>query len=62
MVRGSMTFCLIRRGLWPLPKSATDIDISIRELHSLLANLVIHDTGQAPKREADHAECDPKGF
>ena len=62
MILGSMTFCLTRAGLWPLPEGPADVDMSIRELHRTLEGLVIHDIGQASKRDLDHAECNPKEF
>ncbi|CAG7561794.1 unnamed protein product [Fusarium equiseti] len=42
MILGSITFCLARAGLWPLPK-AEDVRDSIVGLHRKLKGLVIHD-------------------
>ena len=62
MILGSMTFCLTRAGLWPLPDGPADMELSIRQLHRTLEGLVIHDIGQANKRDPDHTECNPKEF
>jgi hypothetical protein len=56
MILGSVTFCLSRAGLWPLPK-AEDVRDSIVGLHRKLKGLVIHDIGNVDG--LDHAECNP---
>ena len=60
MILGSLTFCLTRAGLWPIPE-AGDIDsLSVLQLQSTLMNLVIHDIGRAS--EVDHKVCNPQNF
>ncbi|WYZ41224.1 hypothetical protein EsH8_V_000119 [Colletotrichum jinshuiense] len=62
MILGSMTFCLTRAGLWPIPE-AEDVEESVLELYSTLMNLVIHDIGRpGDKGGVDHGECNPRGF
>ncbi|KAK1468402.1 hypothetical protein CMEL01_00169 [Colletotrichum melonis] len=62
MILGSMTFCLMRASLWPIPE-ADDIDESVLTLYSTLMNLVIHDIGRpSDKGGVDHSECNPRGF
>ncbi|KAJ4009132.1 hypothetical protein NW752_009429 [Fusarium irregulare] len=56
MILGSVTFCLSRADLWPLPK-AEDVSDSIVGLHRKLKGLVIHDIGKADGM--DHATCNP---
>ncbi|KAH7180031.1 uncharacterized protein B0J16DRAFT_179673 [Fusarium flagelliforme] len=56
MILGSITFCLYRAGLWPLPK-AEDVSDSIVGLHRKLKGLVIHDIGKVDG--LDHATCNP---
>ncbi|GJC98789.1 nuclear pore protein-like protein [Colletotrichum higginsianum] len=73
MILGSLTFCLTRAGLWPVP-AAEDVEESVLTLYSTLMNLVIHDIGR-PSVDGrggggssssgvvvDHAECNPRGF
>ncbi|KAI0377600.1 hypothetical protein F5Y04DRAFT_173441 [Hypomontagnella monticulosa] len=60
MILGSMTFCLARAGLWPLPE-ATEVEESVVELYTKMMNLVIHDIGRpTPKSTEDHSECNPQ--
>lgn len=62
MILGSMTFCLTRAGLWPIPETA-DVDDSVVMLYSTLMNLVIHDIGRpGEKGGVDHSECNPRAF
>ncbi|OLN87049.1 hypothetical protein CCHL11_06489 [Colletotrichum chlorophyti] len=62
MILGSMTFCLTRAGLWPIPE-AEDVEESVLALYSTLMNLVIHDIGRPEEKGGvDHAECNPRGF
>ncbi|KAL0942959.1 nuclear pore protein-like protein [Colletotrichum truncatum] len=62
MILGSMTFCLTRAGLWPIPE-AVDIEESVVTLYSTIMNLVIHDIGRpGEKGGADHTECNPRAF
>lgn len=76
MILGSITFCLARAGLWPLPKPQ-ELDYSILDLYSKLTSLVIHDIGEAVSPGgsgnnnsgsgkgglmADHAECNPRQY
>lgn len=62
MILGSITFCLARAGLWPLP-DAREIEYSILGLYSKLTSLVIHDIGQtADKPLTDHSECNPRSY
>ncbi|KAF1738459.1 hypothetical protein CRV24_000385 [Beauveria bassiana] len=60
MSLGSMTFCLARAGLWPLPEAA-DVKLSLSDLYRILTNLVIHDIGAtADAPETDHRFCNPR--
>lgn len=59
MILGSLTFCLTRAGLWPLPEAA-EVDHSISALYEIMANLVIHDIGQPTRGDADHSSCNPR--
>ncbi|CAI4213550.1 unnamed protein product [Parascedosporium putredinis] len=63
MILGSMTFCLTRAGLWPIP-DAEELDCSLLDLHRKLTTLVIHDIGKTgdSKSEANHHECNPGPF
>ncbi|KAI1375090.1 hypothetical protein F4677DRAFT_423144 [Hypoxylon crocopeplum] len=59
MILGSMTFCLARAGLWPLPEAA-EVEESVVELYTKLMNLVIHDIGRPSQKSAeDHSQCNP---
>ncbi|KAJ4184888.1 BTB domain-containing protein [Fusarium falciforme] len=59
MILGSMTFCLARAGLWPLP-SAEEVPDSIVGLHRKMTGLVIHDIGHVGGKPAlDHQLCNP---
>jgi hypothetical protein len=60
MILGSMTFCLARAGLWPLP-NPVDIDDSIIGLRRKLTSLVVHDIGRASE-SVDHHECNPEPY
>ncbi|CRK16476.1 hypothetical protein BN1723_011005 [Verticillium longisporum] len=59
MILGSLTFCLTRAGLWPLPEAA-EVDHSISALYEIMVNLVIHDIGQPTRGDADHSSCNPR--
>ncbi|KAM0270065.1 hypothetical protein ACHAQH_009549 [Verticillium albo-atrum] len=59
MILGSLTFCLTRAGLWPLPETA-EVEESILSLYEILVNLVIHDIGQPAKGGVDHSKCNPR--
>ncbi|KAH8882085.1 hypothetical protein GQ53DRAFT_886072 [Thozetella sp. PMI_491] len=59
MILGSISFCLLRANLWPLPETA-DVSMSISDLHRILLDLVIHDIGRHMKGGEDHSECNPK--
>ncbi|KAF5542402.1 hypothetical protein FNAPI_9979 [Fusarium napiforme] len=59
MILGSITFCLARGGLWPLPQ-AEDVMDSIVGLRRKLTQLVIHDIGKVDG--LDHAHCNPMQF
>ncbi|KAM5341763.1 hypothetical protein ACJ41O_014794 [Fusarium nematophilum] len=62
MILGSMTFCLARAGLWPLP-APEEVADSIVALHRKMTGLIIHDIGQVGERPAvDHRECNPGGY
>ena len=61
MILGSLTFCLIRAGLWPIP-DADNIDMSIIDLHGTLLNLVMHDIGLEGSKGPDHRGCNPREF
>ncbi|SPN99147.1 related to nuclear pore protein [Cephalotrichum gorgonifer] len=64
MILGSMTFCLARAGLWPLPE-ARGVEYSVLGLHGKLTTLVIHDIGRASagdKGVVDHGECNPRAY
>lgn len=58
MILGSMTFCLARAKLWPLPE-AEDVEYSVLGLYGKLTNIVIHDIGEEKEVRKDHAECNP---
>ncbi|KAK9443711.1 nuclear pore protein-like protein [Metarhizium brunneum] len=59
MLLGSITFCLARAGLWPLPE-AVDVELSLFDLYRVLATLVIHDIGKTNEKPAvDHQDCNP---
>lgn len=60
MILGSMTFCLTRAGLWPLPEPRK-MEYSIVGLYRKLTNLIIHDIGPevSEKPLVDHKECNP---
>ncbi|KAH6950941.1 hypothetical protein DER45DRAFT_579134 [Fusarium avenaceum] len=59
MILGSLTFCLLRAGLWPLPKAEAVMD-SIVGLRRKMTGLVIHDIGRS--EGVDHAPCNPGQF
>ncbi|KAF2962675.1 hypothetical protein GQX73_g10898 [Xylaria multiplex] len=62
MILGSLTFCLARARLWPLPEN-DEVEMSILQLHKVLVNLIIHNIGTAIKsNEPDHSECNPKEY
>lgn len=75
MILGSITFCLARAGLWPLP-DPRELDYSILSLYSKLTSLVIHDIGETddPRASgnessrgksgllADHSGCNPRQY
>ncbi|KAJ9145411.1 Nuclear pore protein-like protein [Pleurostoma richardsiae] len=62
MILGSVTFCLSRAGLWPLPE-VKDVTYSLDGLCTKLRTLVIHDIGQVPREPAvDHRKCNPTPF
>ena len=60
MILGSLTFCLTRAGLWPIPEAGDIDNLSILQLQSTLMNLVIHDIGRIS--DMDHTVCNPKNF
>lgn len=60
MVLGSMTFCLARAGLWPLPHP-DDVTDSIIGLRRKMTSLIIHDIGRASE-SVDHHACNPERF
>jgi hypothetical protein len=62
MILGSMTFCLTRAGLWPLPEDAQDVRYSVLGLYEVFSNLVIHDIGRPAKGEPDHGVCNPHEY
>ncbi|OAA55656.1 hypothetical protein ISF_07761 [Cordyceps fumosorosea ARSEF 2679] len=60
MILGSLSFCLARAGIWPLPTAAAHVRLSLGELHRVLTNLVIHDIGAEPgDPRLDHETCNP---
>ncbi|KAK7423851.1 hypothetical protein QQZ08_008895 [Neonectria magnoliae] len=62
MILGSMTFCLARAGLWPLPEPE-DVECSILGLYRKMTSLIIHDIGKAAEKPlVDHHECNPGLF
>ncbi|KAI9147269.1 hypothetical protein HJFPF1_13308 [Paramyrothecium foliicola] len=63
MILGSMTFCLARAGLWPLPEP-DELEYSLVGLYRKLTSLVIHDIGQVGDHQpmTDHRECNPRSF
>lgn len=62
IILGSMTFCLMRAGLWPIPP-AQEVTYSIQGLYAKLTNLVIHDLGEVREKPlVDHTGCNPAQF
>ncbi|KAI0135902.1 hypothetical protein F4814DRAFT_444706 [Daldinia grandis] len=61
MILGSITFCLIRAGLWPLP-DADEVEESVMTIYSKMTNLIIHDIGAADNSRVDHHKCNPGPF
>ncbi|KAI0849039.1 hypothetical protein F5Y00DRAFT_72462 [Daldinia vernicosa] len=61
MILGSITFCLIRAGLWPLP-DADEVEESVMAVYSKMTNIIIHDIGAADNSRVDHNECNPGPF
>lgn len=62
MILGSLTFCLARAGLWPLP-SPEDAEDSINTLRRKMTGLIIHDIGQGRETpKVDHRGCNPERF
>ncbi|TGO33553.1 hypothetical protein BHYA_0240g00120 [Botrytis hyacinthi] len=60
IILGSLTWCLCKSKLWPLPE-APDIYESIAAIYTRLSGLIIHDLGQFDKKE-DHSICNPSGM
>lgn len=60
MILGSLTFCIARAGLWPLP-DPEEADFSVRSLYGRLTGLIIHDIGTEDTKAltADHKGCNP---
>ncbi|KAL7626527.1 hypothetical protein AAE478_003299 [Parahypoxylon ruwenzoriense] len=58
MILGSLTFCLTRAGLWPLPEAA-EVGESVMAVYSKMTNFIIHDIGTADSSRVDHNECNP---
>ncbi|KAH9987666.1 hypothetical protein F4779DRAFT_611308 [Xylariaceae sp. FL0662B] len=58
MILGSLTFCLVRAGLWPLPE-ADEVEESVTSLYSKLTNIIVHDIGTADNSRVNHNECNP---
>ncbi|KAI1084884.1 hypothetical protein F5B20DRAFT_568166 [Whalleya microplaca] len=61
MILGSLTFCLMRAGLWPLPEP-DEVEESVVALYSKLTNIIVHDIGTADNSRVDHNECNPGPF
>ncbi|OAQ98236.1 hypothetical protein LLEC1_06484 [Akanthomyces lecanii] len=60
MALGSITFCLARAGLWPLP-AAAEVKLSLSDLGRVLAGMVIHDIGETTDEpRVDHGICNPR--
>ncbi|UNI24197.1 hypothetical protein JDV02_009963 [Purpureocillium takamizusanense] len=60
MILGSMTFCLTRAELWPLP-DPSDVRYSVAGLYKKLASLIIHDIGDIKGTPSeDHRQCNPR--
>ncbi|OAA75283.1 hypothetical protein LEL_07271 [Akanthomyces lecanii RCEF 1005] len=60
MALGSITFCLARAGLWPLP-AAAEVKLSLSDLDRVLASMVIHDIGETTDEpRVDHGVCNPR--
>ncbi|KAK4158454.1 nuclear pore protein-like protein [Chaetomidium leptoderma] len=63
MILGSMTFCLTRASLCPIPEHVRDVEHSLLGLYEALSTLVIHDIGQPIKGEGDdHRGCNPQEY
>ncbi|KAK4194933.1 hypothetical protein QBC40DRAFT_317738 [Triangularia verruculosa] len=62
MILGSMTFCLTRAGLWPLPEDARDVKRSALGLYEAFSILVIHDIGKPAEGDGDHKRCNPREY
>ncbi|KAK6615092.1 hypothetical protein QC760_000199 [Botrytis cinerea] len=60
IILGSLTWCLCKSKLWPLPE-APDIYDSIAGIYTRLQGLIIHDLGVFDKKE-DHSICNPSGM
>ncbi|KAI5863289.1 hypothetical protein GGS23DRAFT_597044 [Durotheca rogersii] len=61
MILGSLTFCLMRAGLWPVPDAA-EVGESVMAVYSKTTNIIIHDIGTADNSHVDHNECNPGPF
>lgn len=59
MALGSITFCLARAGLWPLPE--TVVGRSLADLDRVMATMVVHDIGETTDEpRVDHGPCNPR--
>ena len=63
MILGSMTFCLARAGLWPLPE-IQEANLSVRAIYGKLRGLIIHDIGKesTDAKAVDHKGCNPEAY
>ncbi|KAI1802631.1 hypothetical protein F4811DRAFT_572819 [Daldinia bambusicola] len=61
MILGSITFCLIRAGLWPLP-DADEVEESVMAIYSKMTSIIIHDIGAVDNSRVDHSDCNPGPF
>lgn len=62
MILGSMTFCLARAHLWPIPDPEL-VEYSVLGLYGKLTSLIIHDIGEVTERPgADHHQCNPRQY
>ena len=60
MILGSLSFCVARAGLWPLP-DPEETDMSVRSIYRGLKGLIIHDIGKEDTKalSLDHKQCNP---
>lgn len=60
MILGSLSFCVARAGLWPLPEPH-ETNLSVRGIYGKLTGLIIHDIGKEDTKALtlDLKGCNP---